>query len=114
MRRYLAMKRLKTYYFIKKIIKDRKEAVNKITKNMKCFYIRSLYLKLKNSEKSHISIRWIDDPMPKRVQVIGSFSNPPWQKLITLEFCPLRKIFIKYLTDIQEGIYLIKFIVDGV
>lgn len=51
--------------------------------------------------------------MPSRVQVIGSFTNPPWQKRVELDFCPLRKIFVKYMSNLSEGTHLIKFIVDG-
>lgn len=30
-----------------------------------------------------------------------------------LEFCPLRGIFVKYISNINEGTYLLKFIING-
>ena len=51
--------------------------------------------------------------MPNKVQVIGSFTNPPWSKVVDLNYCLLRHIFVMYLFNVQEGKYLIKFIVDG-
>jgi hypothetical protein len=45
--------------------------------------------------------------------VIGSFTNPPWEKKVDLDFCPLRGIFVKYMSNLTEGTYLIKYIVDG-
>ena len=47
------------------------------------------------------------------MQVIGSFTSPPWEKKVELDFCPLRGIFVKYMSNLTEGTYLIKFIVDG-
>lgn len=47
------------------------------------------------------------------MQVIGSFTNPPWERKVELDFCPLRAIFVKYMSNLTEGTYLIKFIVDG-
>jgi hypothetical protein len=51
--------------------------------------------------------------MNKKVQVLGSFTNPPWGRRIDLDYCPLRGIFVKYMSNLTEGSHLIKFIVDG-
>jgi hypothetical protein len=47
------------------------------------------------------------------VEVVGNFTNPPWAKKVELDFCPLRGIFVKYINNISEGVYLIKFIING-
>jgi hypothetical protein len=47
------------------------------------------------------------------VEVIGNFTNPPWAKKVELDFCPLRGIFVKYINNLSEGVYFIKFIVNG-
>jgi Glycogen recognition site of AMP-activated protein kinase len=47
------------------------------------------------------------------VEVVGNFTNPPWSKRVELDFCPLRGIFVKYINNLTEGTYLIKFIVNG-
>lgn len=47
------------------------------------------------------------------MEVIGSFTNPPWGKRVELDFCPLRGIYVKYINNLSEGTYLIKFIVNG-
>ena len=51
--------------------------------------------------------------MPHYVQVIGSFTNPPWEKKVELDYCPLRRIFVKYMSNLSEGTHMIKFLVDG-
>ena len=45
--------------------------------------------------------------------MIGSFTNPPWEKKVELDYCPLRNIFVKYMSNLTEGTYLIKYLVDG-
>ena len=47
------------------------------------------------------------------MEVIGSFTSPPWGKKVGLDFCPLRGIYVKYINNLTEGTYLIKFIVNG-
>ena len=47
------------------------------------------------------------------MEVIGSFTNPPWGKRVELDFCPLRGIYVKYINNLTEGTYLIKFIING-
>ena len=47
------------------------------------------------------------------MEIIGNFTSPPWGKRVELDFCPLRGIYVKYINNIQEGTYLIKFIVNG-
>lgn len=47
------------------------------------------------------------------MSLVGSFTHPAWNVKLEFEFCPLRKVFVKYLSDIPEGTYLIKFLVDG-
>lgn len=47
------------------------------------------------------------------MEVIGSFTNPPWKRKVGLDFCPLRGIYVKYINNLSEGTYLIKFIVNG-
>jgi len=42
---------------------------------------------------------------PKRVYILGSFTSPPWEKKVDLDYCPLRGIFVKYMNNLS-GRYL--------
>lgn len=68
-------------------------------------------------EDNYVALKWTgqrnDRKIAKKVQVVGSFTNPPWEKKVDLDFCPLRQIFVKYMSNLQEGIYLMKYLVDG-
>lgn len=68
-------------------------------------------------ERNYISLQWVPSSSSfasqNNVEVIGSFTTPPWSKRVELDFCPLRGIFVKYINNISEGTYLIKFIVNG-
>lgn len=47
------------------------------------------------------------------VQVVGSFTSPAWKCPLRLEYCRLRKIYVKYLKNLPKGRIELKFIVDG-
>jgi hypothetical protein len=68
-------------------------------------------------ERNYISLKWVPSQSSlasqNNVEVIGNFTTPPWSKRVELDFCPLRGIFVKYINNISEGTYLIKFIVNG-
>jgi hypothetical protein len=68
-------------------------------------------------ERNYISLKWVPSQSSfasqNNVEVIGTFTSPPWSKRVELEFCPLRGIFVKYISNINEGTYLLKFIVNG-
>jgi hypothetical protein len=76
---------------------------------------QKLFKKVLEFERNFISISWepIEGKEVKDVYVIGSFTNPPWEKKVELDYCPLRGIFVKYMSNLNEGTYLIKFVVDG-
>ena len=73
-----------------------------------------LYRRILDFERNFISIKWVKEPTPTSVVVVGSFTNPPWEKKVELDYCPLRRMFVKYINNIGEGLYLMKFLVDGV
>jgi len=62
-------------------------------------------------ERNFISIKWTQTA--SFVAALGSFTTPAWQKRVDLDYCPLRKIFVKYMNNLPEGTYLVKFLVDG-
>jgi hypothetical protein len=76
-----------------------------------------LYEKVRELERNYISLKWVPSNSSQashsNVEVIGSFTNPPWSKRVGLDFCPLRGIYVKYINNLSEGTYLIKFIVNG-
>ena len=87
------------------------KAARIIQKHTKTFICRKKYLKILIGEKCFNSVQWKDKG--KEVYLISNFTSPPWQKKIRLDYCPLRKIFVKYFKDLKEGNYLIKYEVDG-
>lgn len=100
-------------YLIAKLIKERQKAAVVLQKHYKRHITHFLFHKVLDFEKNFISIKWTQEPVPKHVQIIGSFTNPPWEKSVDLDRCPLRGTFVKYMSNLQEGTYLIKYIVDG-
>lgn len=67
-------------------------------------------------ERNYISLKWCpqdSEPLPRSVEIVGSFTNPPWEKKVQLDYCPIRRIFVKYMSNLSEGTHLIKFLVDG-
>lgn len=45
--------------------------------------------------------------------MVGNFTSPPWERPLRLDFCKLRKIYVKYLKNLPYRIIEFKFIVDG-
>ena len=78
---------------------------------------QNLYQKVLELERNYISLKWVPSQSSfvshHNVEVIGTFTSPPWCKRVELEFCPLRGIFVKYISNISEGTYLLKYIVNG-
>jgi hypothetical protein len=97
------------------MMKIREKAAIVIQKNFKAFITERLYKRVLEFEKNFISICWEpkEGEFVKEVQIVGSFTTPPWEKRVDLDYCPLRKIFVKYMSNLSEGTYLIKYIVDG-
>ena len=91
-----------------------------IQKHYKRYLTHHLYVKVLDLERNYISIKWTNNKHakgpaggPRAVQIIGSFTNPPWEKKVDLDYCPLRGIFVKYMSNLSEGTYLVKYIIDG-
>ena len=97
---------------------DRREnAAVVIQKNYKRYVTQHLYERVLELERKYISLKWLPSDTSiisqHGVEIIGNFTSPPWGKRVGLDFCPLRGIYVKYINNIQEGTYLIKFIVNG-
>ena len=85
-----------------------------IQKHYKRYITSHLFQKVLDLERNYISIKWTDmKTNPRTVQIIGSFTNPPWEKKVDLDYCPLRGIYVKYMSNLTEGTYLIKYLVDS-
>lgn len=102
-------------YLVQKILEYREEAAIVIQKNYKRYMTQQIFYRVVEFEKNYLSLKWIynEDRAPHSVSVIGSFTNPPWEKKVDLDYCSIRHIFVKYMSNINEGTHLIKFIVDG-
>lgn len=116
-RKRQAKRRTRYYKLVRVILNARIEAAIIIQKHYKRYVTRHLYEKVVELERNYISLKWLPSCTSQasfnNVEVIGSFTNPPWGKRVELDFCPLRGIFVKYINNITEGTYLIKFIVNG-
>jgi hypothetical protein len=98
-------------------MKRRDDAAVIIQKHYKRYVTQHLYDRVLELERNYISLKWLPSDTSilskHNVEVIGNFTSPPWGKRVGLDFCPLRGIYVKYVNNIQEGSYLIKFIVNG-
>eukprot|EP00347_Sterkiella_histriomuscorum_P019174 403342653 len=93
---------------------QRDQAARIIQKNFKRYVTQQIYSRVVEFERNYLSLKWTSrSPQPHHVQVVGSFTNPPWEKKVELDYCPIRCIFVKYMSNLTEGTHLIKFIVDG-
>ncbi|CDW81359.1 UNKNOWN [Stylonychia lemnae] len=107
-------RKVKMAYLIKRIMRQRERSAVIIQKHYKRYAVQQLYSRVIEFERNYLSIKWsVQEPMPHNVQVIGSFTNPPWEKKVELDYCPLRRIFVKYMSNLSEGTHMIKFIVDS-
>ena len=114
----IVRKRAKGWKLIQVILSRRNEAALVIQKHYKRYITQHLYEKVLELERNYIALKWLPSNSSQAslnysVEVVGSFTTPPWGKKVELDFCPLRGIFVKYINNLQEGVYLIKFIVNG-
>lgn len=113
----LTRKRAKMCQLVCVIMKKRDDAAVIIQKHYKRYVTQHLFERVLDLERNYISLKWLPDDATitsqQNVEVIGNFTSPPWVKRVGLDFCPLRGIYVKYVNNIQEGTYLIKFIVNG-
>lgn len=95
----------------------RENAAVILQKNYKRYITQQLYEKVIELERNFIALKWLPSDSStasmSNVEVVGNFTNPPWAKKVELDFCPLRGIFVKYIKNLSEGVYFIKFIVNG-
>lgn len=89
-----------------------KESVCIIQAYFKMKLTRKQYLNIVSFEKLYSSVVW--PRKEKNVFVVGNFTYPPWTVQLRMEYCNLRKINVKYLTNLSPGTYLYYFIVDGI
>jgi len=96
--------RVKYYKLIRVIKRRRREAAIIIQKHYKRYVTQHLYEKVKELERNYISLKWLPSHSSQaslnNVEVIGTFTTPPWGKRVELDFCPLRGIFVKYINNI--------------
>ncbi len=75
---------------------------------------RLRYRRIIKFERKFHSLKWSHlQKEGHSVVVIGSFTSPPWEKELKLDFCKIRKIYVKYLKNLPHGRFEFKFIVDG-
>ncbi len=107
----MVKKRIKKKYLLLKFRRELREKSKKIQNCLEINRNKKRFKRIKGLEDTFNSIRWTNEA--KNVMFIANFTNPPWQKIVKLDFCHLRNIYIKYLKNIEPGEYKIKFIVDG-
>jgi|LauGreDrversion4_2_1035121.scaffolds.fasta_scaffold120115_3 hypothetical protein len=99
------------------IQKHRNKAAIFIQKHYKRYVTQNLYHKILELERNYVCLKWVPSHSSfvsqQNVEVIGTFTSPPWCERVELELCPLRSIFVKYLRNTKEGTYLLKYIVNG-
>ncbi len=76
-------------------------------------HVRKRYIQLLQYEKAYTSVKWTHET-GKEVSLVGDFTAPAWKVVLRMEYCSLRRIFVKYLANLKEGEeYCYSFIVDG-
>ena len=111
MRMDSTLKRVKLQFLTKQLRGWRNEAGRKIQRRFRMKIEREQYKQIIKMERSYNYIKW---PLEgKEVEIVTNFTNPRWKKELKLWFCPLRKIFVKYLKNLRPGVYQLKYKVDG-
>jgi hypothetical protein len=102
------------YYAI--CLKTKKEvlrAVIKVQAFGRMIVTRSKYIKIFIYENTFDSVKW--NGKGELVQVIGTFTQPAWKVKLELDYCSFRKLFIKYLDNLEaDREYEYSFIIDGI
>ena len=63
--------------------------------------VRRKYRIIANYEREYDSIKW---PFNARsVDVVGNFTTPAWKAKLSLDYCAMRKIFVKYIANLISG-----------
>ena len=89
------------------------KAAIKIKSYYKMVLIYRKFMNIKKLEKLYPSIKWNGNA--DIVEVIGSFTEPPWEVKTKLDYCKLRGIFIKYLMIAKfEDEYEYSFVINGI
>ena len=91
----------------------REHAAVVLQKNARRFLTARVVSRIRQYERMFRSIKWTEEGA-ERVSVVGDFTRPQWQKQIQLDYCPVRKIFVKYVHNLSRGDYCVKFVVDGI
>eukprot|EP00826_Nyctotherus_ovalis_P010032 TRINITY_DN12662_c0_g1_i3.p1 TRINITY_DN12662_c0_g1~~TRINITY_DN12662_c0_g1_i3.p1 ORF type:complete len:405 (+),score=77.44 TRINITY_DN12662_c0_g1_i3:225-1439(+) len=74
--------------------------------------IRGKYTKILVYESLCNSVKWRGKG--RKVQVVGTFTQPQWKVKLELDHCEFRGIFVKYLDNLEAGrVYEYSFSVDG-
>jgi len=73
---------------------------------------RSKCIKILIYENTFNSVKW--NGKGELIQIIGTFTQPAWRVKLELDYCSFRKIFIKYLDNLEmDREYEYSFIIDG-
>ena len=103
---------IKYYALYMQISRVMNKAAIKIQSYIRMYLIRKQYSLLIQYERLYTSIKWSGEE--SLVEVVGSFTNPPWKLKLKLDYCAFRRIFIKYLANLdlkKEHYYF--FIING-
>ena len=89
-----------------------RESAIKIQSYCKMFITRCLFLRIQNLEKLYTSIKWYKKA--NTVEIITNFTEPQWKIKISLDYCRLRGIFVKYFANPEyEENYEYCFVING-
>lgn len=73
--------------------------------------IRRMYKQIMYCEKTYHSVKWTEGG--NDIALIGSLTDPPWISKLRMDYCPLRKIYVKYFSKLNKGIYYFNYLING-
>lgn len=86
-------------------------ACTKIQAVFKGHYARKLFRQILEYERRYKSVKWVG--AGSEVEVMGDMTDPPWIARLQMDYCKLRRIFVKYFAKLRSGVYYYNYVVDG-
>lgn len=83
----------------------------RIQASYKGHYTRKLYHQVVEFDSKYKSVKWVHPA--REVAIMGDMTDPPWIARLQMDFCKLRRIFVKYFAKLRSGIYYYNYVVDG-
>ncbi|CEM33392.1 unnamed protein product [Vitrella brassicaformis CCMP3155] len=107
-RRVVAVQNLQLEYVIRGMLKVRRDAALEIER----VYRGHCGRLVAKEEKTQIVFRWIWDGPGQSVELVGDFTDMPWQDRLRMRWCNIRSCYVRPWRR-RTGRYEFKFLVNG-